>query len=326
MLSRVASALYWIGRHLERGEHVARLLDVHTYQMLDNPMLEREQIWRVVLELCDREGRFAASSLDYDTATVGEFLAASEDNPNSVMSCVVTARELARSVRESISSEMWEHLNRMYWQVQAEGKVWSRNSHAYFNTVKTGCHLFEGLTDDTMNHDDGWRFLRLGKFFERAENTIRLVDVNRFNLSGKTNEDPQAWAVLLKSCSAFEAFRRGRSRPIDPESVVQFLLFNAAFPRSSLFCAMSMARSIEALSSGTTNRDARVVQRSVGRLRAMLEYADPDMVLQQTDVTFFPGLLATCKTVDMAIDTAYFHGGRLVTTDTFAAPQQQQQQ
>ncbi|MCS7003280.1 MAG: alpha-E domain-containing protein, partial [Dehalococcoidia bacterium] len=276
MLSRVANALYSMGRQLERAEHVARLLDVHTNLSLDLPPDEKTRVWKRLLAVSHVSGPVLDEGTPIDLATVGHLLAAHDDNDSSVINCIVAAREHARGVRESISSEMWEQLNRLHWQTQTEVAHWQDNPHQFFQSVKNGCHLFNGLADETMSHDEGWQFFVLGKFFERVVNTTRLVDYVRAELGSGENDDPIEWAAVLKACSAYEAYRRGRGQPVESRSVIQFLLFHPVFPRSALYGATQIAQSVYQIGPGNLPLGSRAptVDRLAGRLRSTLEFAD----------------------------------------------------
>ncbi len=176
MLSRVADSLYWMSRYLERAEHTARLLDVNLNQMLESALyadLRWERLYRSLrvpaLEGGTDEAYRVTQSLTFDTT-----------NSASIISCLASARENARQVREQISSEMWEQLNRLYLHVKSTNiqKIWHGQPHVFLTRVKEGIHLFQGVTDATMSHSEGWHFIRVGCYTERASQTATLLDVH----------------------------------------------------------------------------------------------------------------------------------------------------
>src|SRR5262245_53279196 len=144
MLSRVANALLLIGRSIERAEHVARIVDVTTNLTLDSPARDAERRWQHVVELCRAGEGLSTRTVDGSFSELGRFLAIDDANPGSSVACLTLARETARSVRESISSETWEQINRLYWQVTERAPYWARNPHDFFQDIKTGCHLLHG--------------------------------------------------------------------------------------------------------------------------------------------------------------------------------------
>lgn len=329
MLSRVANALLLIGRSIERAEHVARVVDVTTNLTLDGPVRDPERRWRHVAEICRARADIDEDGIDATFAGTGRYLAVEESNRGSSIACLTTARETARSVRESISSETWEQINRLYWQVTERAPYWSRNPHDFFQSVKTGCHLLHGVIDDTMVHDEGWHFLSLGKMLERLTNTVQLIDLEREYSATDVTEDPGVWAAVLKSCSAFEAYKRGVSSAVTSHDVIKFLMFGTSFPRSSLYCAIQVTEIVRdiTLTSGVKGTRDIVLERLSGRVRSTLEFADPDETTVAEGDRFFKTLRRSCHDLEQAIPEAYFLPGHEVRPGFLdIAPQQQQQQ
>src|SRR5207237_9730804 len=126
------------------------------------------------------------------------------------------ARENGRGARGAIPSGLWEQITSLYWAVRGDvdADSWSVDPHAFIQTVKQGAHPFHGLGDETMLHDEGGAFLRLGKYLERAVNTARLVDAKHAALDVEGEPDLLRCAALLKMCSAFEAYRRYYAAPV----------------------------------------------------------------------------------------------------------------
>src|SRR5271170_1347108 len=173
MLSRVADNLYWMSRYLERAEHTARLVDVELQLWLDQSPEAGAGRWRFLLEAL----RTPAPSDNVNPASLVNTLVFSRANHSSIVSCISIARENLRHVREQCSSEMWEQLNRLYLEVmenQPEDS-WILKSHSFFRAVQEGAHLFQGITDSTMSHGEGWHYIQLGRFIERMETVAALV-------------------------------------------------------------------------------------------------------------------------------------------------------
>ena len=176
MLSRVAESLYWMSRYLERAEHTARLIDVHLAQMLDQTGEDTSMRWHRLL----RSLRTPLPEGEIDAYSITHLLTFDASNTSSIVYCIEAARENARQVREQISSEMWEQLNRLFLRVKESSmeKIWYAEPHRFLNNVKEGIYLFQGITDATLSHSEGWHFIRVGRFLERTTATAALLDTH----------------------------------------------------------------------------------------------------------------------------------------------------
>jgi len=327
LLSRVADALYWIGRYLERAEHVARLLDVHSTMVLDLPDGSAE--WREMVALCRDDAEYPAN-WPVDAQWVSRFVVHYPGNGSAILACLTVARENARAVRGAISSELWEQVNALYRAVRhdVETGAWQTHSHAFLQSVKQGAHLFHGIADETMLHDEGGTFIRLGKTLERGINTIRLLDTKATRLTLENGEpDLLRCASLLKMCSGFEAYRRYYASPIEPARVIEFLLQNATFPRSALWCIGRAAEEARGLvREGAAGRGP---DRTLASVRALIEFAPPEDLAGDR----LRGFLETARTRAWEAERALAHTfflrderPRVLARPSFAPQQQQQQQ
>ena len=279
MLSRVADSIYWTSRYIERAENVARFVDVNLKLLLDLPVGSSHQ-WQALVDTTGDNQEFHRR---YGTATqpnVIRFLTFDVENINSILSCLRIARENARSVREVISSEMWEQVNQFYLMVTAAARRKGPLSdpHEFFASVKTASQLFAAVSDATMTHNEGWHFHRLGRELERADKTSRLLDVKYFLLLptvadvGTTTDDLQ-WAAVLRSASAFEMYRKRHGR-IRPDYVADFLLLDALFPRAVQFCLLSARESVHAISGTAPGMFRNSAERLLGELCSELAYSE----------------------------------------------------
>lgn len=247
LLSRVADSLYWMARYMERAENVARLMEVNLHLQLDLPVESNQ--WQPIVETCGEAHIFEKRYAEATEENVLHFLAKDRDYPNSIVSCLFAARENARSVRDTISSEVWEQINSVYLQVQNEyAKPVEEFSPETFRDLRLAGHMFQGITDATMSHNEAWHFVRLGRQMERADKTSRLLDVKYYMLLPNathvgTPYDDLLWSAVLKSASAFEMYRQTRGK-ITPTNVVQFLALDPDFPRS---IRHSLARAVDSL-------------------------------------------------------------------------------
>jgi uncharacterized alpha-E superfamily protein len=284
VLARVADSIYWMSRYVERAENVARFIEVNLNLMLDLPVGSAQQ-WQPLVQTTGDATAFAKR---YGTATqhnVIQFLTFDQENVNSIHSCLRAARENARSVREVISSEMWEHLNEFYLMVNSAAvDAGSRTDpQDLFASVRRAGHLFAGVTDATMTHNESWNFCRLGRMLERADKTSRILDVKYFLLLptaadvGTTSDDIQ-WAAVLRSASAFEMYRKCHGR-IAPERVVEFLLFEPDFPRAIQYSLVRARRSMHAISGTPVGVFRHPVERLFGELCSELAYARVEAII-----------------------------------------------
>lgn len=242
MLSRVAENLYWLSRSIERAENISRMIDVNHHLMLDMPAETMSEQWEPLVVALGDDAEFKKKYADFSRENVINFLTFDEQNPNSIISAVNSARFNARTVRESISPEMWEELNNLYHyikDIKDEIQEIEDYKELYDNIIKTS-HLFVGTTDRTLMHDEGWHFIRLGRMLERADKTSRILDLKYFILLPSITDvntplDDIQWGALLKSASAFESYRRVHNR-IDYNSILDFLVLEKKLPRSIRYC------------------------------------------------------------------------------------------
>ena len=310
LLSRVAESVFWMARYIERAENVARFLDVNHNLMLDLPGGYAGQ-WQPIV---DTTGDRAVFQKRYGTATrenVVRFLAFDPENHNSIYSCIVTARENARSVRETISSEMWHQINSLYLMITEESRKPVADSLPDFcNQVRMACHLFQGVTHGTMSRSEAWQFISFGRHLERADKTTRILDVKYFILLPSVSDvgtpyDDIQWSAVLKSVSGFEMYRKCYGR-ISPERVVEFLLLDGEFPRAVRYCLGLADNSVHAITGTRLGAFSCGAEQRLGLLRSELDYAHVDPILQAGLHEFFDGLQAKMNTIDECIRGDFF--------------------
>jgi uncharacterized alpha-E superfamily protein len=284
MLSRVAESIFWMSRYIERAENVARVVDVTLNLILDTPLGSVQQ-WQPLVDTSGDTEEFARRHGTATRERVVHFLTFDQENPSSIRSCLRAARENARSVREVISSEMWEQVNEFYLMVNAAaGDARSLVvPHQMLAAVKMSSHLFAGVTDATMTHNEGWHFSRLGRHLERADKTSRILDVKYFLLLptihdvGTTYDDIQ-WAAVLRSASAFEMYRKKHGR-LSPERIAEFLLLDKEFPRAIQWCLIQARGSVHAISGTPAGMFRTQVEQRLGELCSELAYAHADEIV-----------------------------------------------
>jgi uncharacterized alpha-E superfamily protein len=280
MLSRVADSIYWLNRYIERAENYARFVDVNFNLTLDLPPDLPEQWKPLVITTGDYE-LFEERYGEPTRENVVQFLTFDRGNPSSILSCLYKARENARTVREIISTEMWEQINEFYLKVHdaVSSAGWSMERLMDFlKEVKLGSYLFAGIMDSTISHSEGWHFGRMGRFLERADKTTRILDVKYFFLlphavSIGTPLDLLQWLAVLKSASAFEMYRKSYGR-ISPYHIAQFLILDREFPRAIRYCLIQSEQSLHAVSGTELWTYQNLAEKRLGLLRSELDYSD----------------------------------------------------
>jgi len=253
--------------------------------MLDSSSAQIEQQWRPLVSTTGDDEEFEKRYGEGTQPNVIRFLTFDAENPNSILSCLRAARENARTVREIISSEMWLQLNKFFLMADsaAGDGAYLDSQVEFFAEVKNASHLFKGITDATMTHNEGWHFCRLGRELERADKTSRILDVKYFLLLptaadiGTTFDDIQ-WAAVLRSASAFEMYRKGYGR-IAPNDIVEFLLLDREFPRAVHCCLMAARESAHAISGTPAGIFRNPVEQLLAELCSELAYAQVDDIV-----------------------------------------------
>lgn len=277
MLSRLAESLFWIGRYVERAEDTARLLDVHAHLVLEEGPLDVEEASRAVLAVM---GVTAPDDV-VGPGTVTDLLAFDERTPASIVSSLVAARENARGSRDTVSSEMFNCLNRTYNELPAQVATARRiGPDPFFSFVRSRGAEFHGLADSTMSRDEGWLFLVLGRSLERVDMTARLLETRVADVS-----TTHSWVTLLRFCGAYEAHLRTYRGQLEPACVAEFLLLDRLFPRS-VFCALLTAEECLAALQPLVGRAgvADEARRALGRARTAIEYGRPEDLLDAMPV------------------------------------------
>jgi uncharacterized alpha-E superfamily protein len=292
MLSRTADHLFWMARYTERAENTARMLDVNIQTaLLPQSASSAELMWRGMLGICELQSQFDAH---YDALTpqhVLRFMAHDPSNPSSISACLQAARENARAVRGTLTTEVWETLNATWLELRKKlkDKLPERDPSQFFEWVKYRSHVSRGVMIGTMLKDEGFYFARLGTFLERADNTARILDVKYHALAEQGTLDDAAdddtdidhrmdfyhWAAILRSVSAFEVYRKVYSDVITPARVAELLVLRADMPRSLMNCVNEVVTNL----AQVRNRHSGETERRAGMLQADLHYGRIDDIL-----------------------------------------------
>ena len=296
MLSRVADSIFWMTRYIERAENLARFIDVTTNLTLDLPVGASDP-WQPIACTTGDGDWFIERYGEASQENVIQFLTFDSEYPDSIRNCVRNARENARSVREAISSEMWEQINSFYLMVEEAAKQCEkivRSPFDFFRAVRTAGDLFKGITDGTMSHNEGWHFGRMGRMLERADKTSRILDVKYYILLPNIEDigtplDDLQWSALLNSVSGFEMYRK-RHHGIAPERVVDFLVLDRAFPRAIRFCIQHANKSLHKISGTPIGSYCNIAEQRLGQLDSELAFLNVRDLIHRGLHEFLDGL------------------------------------
>ena len=297
MLARVADSLYWLGRYMERAEHLSRLSSVMLNATLDQTDAGAQAVWIALSAVGKTEiGAVApfeaARSLVLDRA-----------DPNSVVSSLARARENARQVRDQITTETWERLNLLYLKVTDEnaGREFADGSANFLHDVISDVHLFKGAADSTMSHGESWRFLLVGMFLERAQLVSSLLEVCFAEGPGREINDHIALVSLLRMGCALEPYLRVYTAEIEPRHILEFLVFDEDFPRSIRFVTSRIEEHLAVLARHTEANGRMGPERLAGRLKARLQFADLDELEAQGAGALLTTVVNECSRIHEGI-------------------------
>lgn len=298
MLCRVADDVFWLSRYVERGSAVSRLIEVTRHLELDTRATD---FWAPLV----------GDTVALRVKDVRRYLTSAADNPSSLVSCVRQARDLARGVRECISSEMWEEINTLWMTLQQprSSRRPYQDGRTFHRVVRERLQQFQGLADLTLAHDEPWQFLRLGTLLERADAVTRLLHRQAHLLTrGRGEEDTVRWLALLRSCGSAEAYASHYSMRVEPARIVEFLLLDPLFPQSvrfSLGGADAAMRAIAGLRAAAGN-DPGLAVRTLGRVRARVEHVGVDEIFDIGLDVFLEAVQEDVALVTDQVTTVYF--------------------
>ena len=308
MLSRVADSLYWMSRYLERAENSMRQLDVTMGLMLD-PGASAETRWeRLIAAL----GNPAGMEWNGDLDSMARELIFDTVSPAAVTYCISGARENARQIREEISSEQWQRLNRLYHQIHSPNAKQQYNVGPadFLGSIMDGIHLFKGVSDTTMIHGEGWQFIRLGRYLERAYATATLLEVYEPGLLNPGENEAMQYLEMvgvLRCCTSFEAYCQVYTADVTPDRIVEFLLLNREFPHAIRYCVEGIRHSMEAIQRGGGRRAPDELSAVIGRLNAMLGYTSIGEILSGDPRAFMHSIREQCLRVHDLFYRYYVH-------------------
>ena len=283
LLSRVAESIYWINRYLERAENISRFVEVSEAMSLDCPPGSAEP-WLPLIDVSADRENFDFRYPQKNQEDVINFLIRDTINPNSIISCINMARENARQIRDVITTEMWEQINVLYWNIQDGEICWDQPLQEQLSEIRRGCQLFYGITDVTLSKDLAWQFSILGRLIERADKTSRILDVKYYLLLPSLNElggvlDELQWIALLRSAGAYQMFRHSEQNAIRPNAVARFLLLDPIFPRSVRYCLDGISDTLKMIELNPIPKEPTKLECMRGLLKAKWSYVRVENII-----------------------------------------------
>ncbi|MBE2222964.1 MAG: alpha-E domain-containing protein [Anaerolineae bacterium] len=305
MLSRVADSLYWLNRYLERAEHTARLTSVYLDIILDQSSQVGDARYQHFLKILELDGEVDGN---FTLENLFRLIVLDEANPKSIVSCVNLARENARQVREQISTETWLQINQLYLMMERPSKtLWRQQPQLFMQEMMRNFYLVGGITDATMSHNEGWQFIRLGNYMERANSLVHLVDTHFQTYTGQdpAAEDYLDWVTLLRSCTAFEAYCNVYTANLQPARVAEYLLLNSEFPHSLHFSVNMMYQVLQQVAAITKTQRNMQLNRQAGRLRSLLRFSQIDEIMAAGLHPFLADVQTQCQQIHESIYQVY---------------------
>jgi len=307
MLSRVAESVYWMFCYMERAQNMSRFIDADFNNLLYDPG-NKENAWRSLIAVTGDQEEYEKRYDAYTQANIVRFLTLDDQYLNSVLTSLSAARENARTIREIISSEMWETVNSLYLLVKDYAtKGIGNNPSGFCKAIQDGGHTFTGLFYSTMNRGEAWHFARMGMLLERADKTTRILDVKYYVLLPESHVggafDRMQWGALLKSASGLEMYRK-KYRRTEPTNVMEFLLFDQEFPRSVCHCCRYVFESLRAIYGSEPSSDAAF--KTIVPLLSDLKSQTIDNVFQKGMHQYIDELQTQLNVVGQDIHTAFF--------------------
>ena len=306
-----------MSRYLERAEHTTRLLDVNLNLMLDESSTSSDHRWQRVIQALGKPRKIQWNGNPYELARTLTF---DTEHKSSVISCIVRARENARHVREQISTEQWHRLNSLYLEVtrpelQSVMHTDALNEAtgspgAFLQQVMEAVHQFQGVTDSTMSHGEGWQFIQVGRYLERAAATALLLEAYSNDLwtqpdRGAESNEYLEWMGLLRSATAFEAYCKVYTADLTPEQILEFLLLDVEFPHSLRFSIDALRCALEAISRTTGTLRNERLSRLAGKLQASLAYTATQDLMGRGIVPYLRDIQQQCAAIHESIYHLY---------------------
>ena len=307
MLSRVADSLYWMSRYMERADGILRMLKINYASSQDDP---HDFSWAPVLEIFTYLEDEQYAVIGNDSRTVLQYMVTDKENPNSVLNIVTKARENARSVQDHITKELWQCLNDFYHAVRDENLVQWLDREDPVSVldvlIKQGL-LYYGTIDITMSRGEGYAFINLGKFIERATQSADILDVKFSDVNYDISiADTTYWKYLLMSISGYELYLKTYRSGFEARNVVELIVLNRDFPRSVLYSINQMMRYFTRLKSDRNVDSYQKIEFLIGKLKSKINYSTTDSILKQDLHEYLEEVKTDLNEIGVTLNQNYF--------------------
>jgi uncharacterized alpha-E superfamily protein len=308
--------MFWMSRYIERAENLARLMQVSVELLLDGAFAGRtrapgsDEYWLPVLAATAMEGTFQLLYPQPQPGDVPHFLTLDEQNPDSILSCLREARENARTARDQITDEMWTELNYIYLFVSSEAgaDLLENSPQSFFEKIIESALRFDGITSATLARTEGWQFLQLGRYLERADKTSRFLDIKTQTADAAEGAvESLQWGTILRACSAQTSYRRTHGTEFTLERVLDMLLFSTEFPRSVRFCVREADEMLHHISGTATGQYSNKCEKLAGSLLARLNFSGTSDVLKRGLHEYIDDLQVALNETGQAIFETYVY-------------------
>lgn len=322
MLNRNAEALFWVGRYMERAENHARLIDVHYHLQQEHHSADQEtkgaqaDKWARIVDALGSRSAYEQQYGQYNEEDVLHYITLDRDNPNSLVACINYARGNLRTLREKVPTELWDVVNSFYlWLRERHREELTKDSpHQLYKRIKEWTALYQGVAQSVMARENEWHFMECGRYLERAENTLRIMQAVRNTMVAGESAAPLTYPYLqavLRSVSGYQVFRRYYADGMSPEGIIEFLVLHPAFPRSVRFALDAMdthLRSLELQETGLKLGHGKIV-RQTGKVLAELSCLEREDLQQDRDGLMLTVLLGACQQLGVVFAKTFFRVG-----------------
>lgn len=308
MLSRVADSLYWMSRYVKRTDSILRMLKVNYASAQDDGS---NFTWRPVLKIFTYGEEEEFARIEKNTRLVLHYLITDRENPNAVVTLVTKARENARSVQDNITNELWQTLNEFYHIVRDEQLTVALQTKDPITTLDmliSRAMLYYGIAESTMFRGEGMNFMNIGKYLERATQSVDILDVKFSDLSYDLDKTAEVtyWKHLLQSISGYALYLKTYRSGFEARNIVELIVFNNNYPLSILHSVNMLDRYFERLRESSDGSDFDHIRFMIGRLRSKLQYSNMQILSEQGLHTFLSELNHDLTMIGNALNEHYF--------------------
>jgi uncharacterized alpha-E superfamily protein len=309
MLSRVAASLYWLSRYVERSDGMLRMLKINYASSQD---AVKEFTWEPVIRIfADSEEEEEVAISESNSREVLKYMVTGKSNTNSVMNIITLARENARGVQEHITKDLWQCLNGYYHAVKdpkLEKALQREDPISVLNVLIKEVMLYYGTVEITMERGEGRAFMNIGKYLERAIQSVDILDSKFDSLNDNPDllTDTTYWKYLLLSLGGYELYLKTYREGFEAENVLEQVIFNNDFPRSVIYAVNNIQRYFDRLKNNSNTEDFREMSFQIGRLQSRIKYSSVKTIRQEGLNVFLGQIRSELYGISNSLNGYYF--------------------